>query len=518
MLLQIRNLGISSPIIKQNNINNENKYDSKSQYKRAESHLGILDNYNRALMKIPAFKGNYGSENISNAEKINQIQPTTLSKKISSLVKLVKKPNIALIGNNEKEDLERLKKRLGHRHFDFLIDNIYYLNDPDAKFPLAIIKDKYSYIHVLDDKRTFMLNKDMDGAFDDSIISYEQIYALSRDNDCLLININIDDHELENPEFKVFEAGANNKIKDLNKQNIEKLYSGEVDIKEKGDLKQETIQNSTTVNTKITFDDIGGLDETIERIKQEILYPIKAPFAYAKRKKIDHGTILYGVAGTGKSMIGEALANEAKANFIKINASELEDCLVGSTEENWRKIFDKAIKNQPCIIFIDEFDAVAKKRGGHDVYGDKALNTILSLMSNIEKNNSQVYVIAATNQFESLDPAAIRSGRFGNHIEVQKPDLSGCYKIFKIHSKTMKIENDFIDETFALKLWKRGATGADIAGVIDKAWDKAYERLGIFDKIDDNTLKQEDIDNVKISHHDLYEALDMVLTSKDKGI
>lgn len=512
-MLQVRNSGIIRSIAKQNTINNEYRNDSKSQYTSKESHLGLLDNYNRALMKIPAFKGIESAENLTNEEKLNQIKPTNLSKRISSLVKLVKKPSIVLVGNDEKKDMEALKKKLGNYSLDFIMDNIYYINDPDAKIPLAIMKkDKYSYLYNLDDKKTFFLNKERETLLDNPTISYEPIYAISRDNDSLLINIDIDDKELENPEFKVINVSTSDNIREINRKNIEKLYLSETDEN------KEAIQNSTTVNTKITFDDIGGLDDTIERIKQEILYPIKAPFAYAKRKKIDHGTVLYGVAGTGKSLIGEALANEAGANFIKINASELENCLVGSTEENWRDLFDKAIKNQPCIIFIDEFDAVAKRRGGHDVYGDKALNTILSLMSNVEKNNSQVYVIAATNQFESLDPAAVRSGRFGNHIEVPKPDLEGCYQIFNIHSKIMKIEEEFDNKFFAINLYKRGATGADIAGVIDKAWDKAYERLGIFDKIDDNTLKQEDIDKVTISKDDLYEALDMVLPPKDKGI
>lgn len=501
---------------KQINFSPSNAKEVNNTNVSAGSEPVYFENYGRTLVSKPSFKKSE-EEDTKKIEEINarafaQIEETDLSRKISSLASMVKKPNVVLVGNDEKKDLELLSKHTDSYYMDFLINKIYYINDKDADFPLLVIKDKdggSTHIAVLDKEKTDFLSKKGSQSIDASLFTFEPLFALSRNGSSLLIKTEEKNENIKNPEHKVIELINENNIKQLNKTAIDNLLGGgekKVSTKEK--------QDSRKVRNIITFNDIGGLDNILERIKKEILYPIKMPFAYEKRKKIDHGTILYGIPGTGKSMIGEALANEAGVNFIKINASELESMYVGETERHWRKLFDRAVQQQPSIIFIDEFDAVAKTRGGADVYGDKALNTILSLMSNLEKNDDKVFVIAATNNMGAIDSAALRKGRFGNHIQVPKPDLDGCYIIFKKHSKNMKIEDDFIEEAFAKKLFERRATGSDIASVIDKAWDEAYERLGIFKKMENNTLTKEDIDKVQISHNDFYSALNTVLPIK----
>lgn len=115
------------------------------------------------------------------------------------------------------------------------------------------------------------------------------------------------------------------------------------------------------------------------------MFPMKYPEAY-KGRMISHGTILYGPPGTGKTLIAQALANESDANFIKLNGLEMSSCWVGQSEKNWRNLFEKAKKNQPCIIFVDEFDAVAKNRGeAQGRHDDKVVNQLLTLISDIEK-------------------------------------------------------------------------------------------------------------------------------------
>lgn len=498
---------------------NQNLTESKSNTFVSGQNLLSFENYGRSLISSPSFKKNMTDEEPQkinneneNIKALNSIEETDLSRRISSLVSMVVLPNVVLVGNDEKKDLELLSKHTDSYYMDFLINKIYYIKDENAEMPLLFVKNpgNSTHVSVLDNKKTDFLSKKGSQSIESGILTFDKLFALSRDDKSLLIKTEESDDRIKNPEYKVFEILDSEKIRVINKTEINNLISGG----EKTDKKE--MPDSRKVRSNITFNDIGGLDDVLNRIKKEILYPIKMPFAYEKRKKIDHGTLLYGVPGTGKSMIGEALANEAGANFIKINASELESMYVGQTEKHWRKIFDRAVKEQPSIIFIDEFDAIAKERGGIDVYGDKALNTILSLMSNLEKNNDKVFVIATTNKPQIIDSAVLRKGRFGNHIPVPRPDLEGCYTIFKKHSKEMKIEEEFMEDAFAKKLYERNATGSDIASVIDKAWDEAYERLGIFEKMDNNTLTEDDIKNVTISHNDFYQALEIVLPQCSK--
>lgn len=485
------------------------------------SNILPFENYGRTLVSKPSFKKSEYEEynEILRKEKeealLKQPLEPDLSKRISSLLSMIVHPSILLIGNDETKDLALLEEKCENSYYlDFMFKNIYYINDKEIDGPLVFTKERScTRVSALDEKNINLLDcTGKESINKTNADTYESTFTITRNNKSLLIRSDIPKEELTNPGFKVFEVTNARKVRKFNKESIKELVDK---IENKTSSTKEKKADSTKVRTNITFNDIGGLDDVISRIKKEILYPIKMPFAYEKRKKIDHGTILYGAPGTGKSMIGEALANEAGTTYIKINASETEACLVGETEENWRNIFDQAVKNQPCIIFIDEIDAIAKKRGGHDVYGDKALNTILSLLSNIEKNNDRVYVIGATNRIDSIDSALLRKGRFGNHIDVPKPDAVGCYEIFNKHSKNMKIAKEFLDFKYIKDLYKREPTGSDIAAIIDKAWDEAYERLGLFDKMEQNTLTQEDIDDVIITKDDFDNALDMVLPQKE---
>ena len=267
---------------------------------------------------------------------------------------------------------------------------------------------------------------------------------------------------------------------------------------------------------KITFNDVGGLDNVIQKLEKSIVFPILYPKAHESRDKMNKGIILYGPPGTGKTLIAQALANEIDAYYTKLNGLEMSSKWVGQSEENWRNLFKTAEENQPSIIFIDEFDAVARNRSGKDMYGDDVVNQLLTLMSDVEKENKQIYVITATNRLESLDPAVVRSGRFGESLHVTPPDRNGLEKIWEIHTRGKKLDSSLSKDKFLDKCFENELTGADIAFLVDKANEASWERTGVYEKMRNRTFKESDIDNVAIIDIDLNNALDEMLKSRSK--
>ena len=279
----------------------------------------------------------------------------------------------------------------------------------------------------------------------------------------------------------------------------------QINLRSLSRLKEQTGVKS--VPQKIMFSDVGGQDKAIAQIKRNIIYPIKYP-ELRNGKNMNKSAILAGPPGTGKSLLAEATANESGAWFKKINASELDCKWVGESEENWRNLFEEARENQPSLIFIDEIDAIAKKRGGHDVYADKTLNTILGLMSDAEKRGDEIYMVAATNNLGAIDKAATRSGRFGIVIEMGTPDLAGTSKIFDIHTKSEPLAKDLNKNFVVEKLHKNNATGADIASITETARTNALEREKIYEKIEQGTYTPDDMKNLTLTTQDFEKAID----------
>lgn len=287
------------------------------------------------------------------------------------------------------------------------------------------------------------------------------------------------------------------------------------DESEEGASLSDSERVFNTVNHNLTFKDVGGQEEAIKTLKRNILFPIKYPNAF-KHNSMNHGFLLYGAPGTGKTLVSEALANEANANFVKLNGNELTSKWVGESEENWRKLFQQAKEKQPTIILIDEFDGVASKRGEGDVYNDKLVNQILGLLSDVEKNNYQVYVIATTNRKDMIDKAILRPGRLGMHIELKPPQTSeevtqilNIYLNKRSHSKDINLEklsNDLLD---------KHATGADIAYIINSAYENAMERNLIYEKMDNGTFTDSDMQNVIITAEDIEKVM-KDFNTKDK--
>ena len=221
---------------------------------------------------------------------------------------------------------------------------------------------------------------------------------------------------------------------------------------------------------KVTFANVAGVETAKEEV-QEIIEFLKAPGKFAKLgAKIPRGVLLTGPPGTGKTLLAKAIAGEAGVPFFSISGSDFVEMFVGVGASRVRDMFDTAKKNSPCLIFIDEIDAVGRSRftgigGGHDER-EQTLNALLVEMDGFESNDG-VIVIAATNRPDVLDKALLRPGRFDRQIVVDLPTMEGRYKILKIHSKKITVAKDA--DLARIARGTPGFSGADLANLVNEA-------------------------------------------------
>ncbi|UCD76934.1 MAG: AAA family ATPase, partial [Phycisphaerales bacterium] len=229
------------------------------------------------------------------------------------------------------------------------------------------------------------------------------------------------------------------------------------------------ISSKDTVN--LTFDDVAGVDEAKEEVT-EIVEFLKNPRKFQRLGgRIPRGVLLVGPPGCGKTLLAKAIAGEADVPFFSISGSDFVEMFVGVGASRVRDLFKQAKENSPCIIFLDEIDAVGRRRGGGFTTGghderEQTLNAILVEMDGFEAND-QIIVIAATNRSDVLDPALTRPGRFDRQVQVPLPDLIGRKGILQVHAKKVKIGADVDLERLA-----RGTSmlsGADLAAIINEA-------------------------------------------------
>ena len=221
---------------------------------------------------------------------------------------------------------------------------------------------------------------------------------------------------------------------------------------------------------KVSWDDVGGLDETKERLQEMVEWPQKYPERFENMGiEVPKGILMYGMPGTGKTLLAKAVANEANANFISIKGPEVFSKYVGESEESVREIFKKARQVAPCVLFIDEIDSIAPRRGGSSgdsQVGDRVVNQLLTELDGIESLKG-VTVIAATNRPDMIDPAIMRPGRIDRNIEVEIPDKKARRKIFEVHTEDMPLADDVDLDELAEKSDKY--VGSDIESVCREA-------------------------------------------------
>ncbi len=283
----------------------------------------------------------------------------------------------------------------------------------------------------------------------------------------------------------------------------------EVTIREKP-VREEEIRRATGV-PKVTWEDIGDLEEAKERIREIVELPMKHPELF-KHLGIEppKGILLYGPPGTGKTLLAKALANEIGAYFISINGPEIMSKYYGESEQRLREIFKEAEENAPSIIFIDEIDAIAPRR--EEVTGEvekRVVAQLLTLMDGL-KERGRVIVIGATNRPDAIDPALRRPGRFDREIEIRPPDKRARVEILKVHTRHMPLAEDVDLEKIAEMT--HGFTGADLAALAKEAAMAALRRFIKSGKID---LSKEEIPTsilreLKVTMQDFLEAMKMV--------
>ena len=229
------------------------------------------------------------------------------------------------------------------------------------------------------------------------------------------------------------------------------------------------VYDDTERKTKVTFDDIAGLDEEKEELK-EIVEFLKRPKRFAEMgAKIPKGILLYGKPGTGKTLIAKAIAGEADVPFISMSGSEFIEMFAGLGASRVRKLFDKARKLSPCIVFIDEIDAIGSRRtsnSGAESENNQTLNQLLVEMDGFSTEET-IIVLAATNRPEMLDKALLRPGRFDRQVTIPAPDLNGREAILKIHSKDKKLADDV--SLYNIAEDTAGFTGAELANILNEA-------------------------------------------------
>ncbi|MFX1302579.1 MAG: CDC48 family AAA ATPase [Promethearchaeota archaeon] len=264
-----------------------------------------------------------------------------------------------------------------------------------------------------------------------------------------------------------------------------------------------------------TWDDIGGLEEAKQQLKEVIEWPLKYPELYSHlHSKPPNGILLFGPPGTGKTLLAKALAHESEVNFISVKGPEFLSKWVGESEKAVRETFRKARAASPCIIFFDEIDAIAGMRGrfASSQVTEQVVSQLLTEMDGLE-GLKEVILLAATNRPDMLDPALLRSGRFGRHIEIPMPDKDTRIEIFKIHLKNKPLASDVDINQMAQNL--EGYTGADIQAICEEATLLTIRRAVANTNI--NTQNADSVKVVKISKAEFDESMEKILKSADKA-
>jgi transitional endoplasmic reticulum ATPase len=263
---------------------------------------------------------------------------------------------------------------------------------------------------------------------------------------------------------------------------------------------------------QVAYEDIGGLKEEIQKVREMIELPLRHPEIFEKLGiEAPKGVLLHGPPGTGKTLLAKAVANETNAHFISISGPEIMSKFYGESEARLREIFKEAKEKAPSIMFVDEIDSIAPKR--EEVTGEverRVVSQLLSLMDGLEARG-KVIVIAATNRPNAIDPALRRPGRFDREIEIKVPDKRGRLEILQIHTRNMPLDTDVDQDRVAAVT--HGFVGADLEYLCKEAAMKCLRRLLPELNLEDEKLAPEVLDKLVITRSDFENAIKDVMPS-----
>jgi transitional endoplasmic reticulum ATPase len=280
-----------------------------------------------------------------------------------------------------------------------------------------------------------------------------------------------------------------------------------VEISEKpAEQIDESVGTGVSEGPSVTYEDIGGLDRELEQVREMIELPMRHPELF-KRLGIEppKGVLLHGPPGTGKTLIAKAVANEIDAHFHTISGPEIMSKYYGESEEQLREVFEEAEENAPAIVFVDELDSIAPKRGeaGGDVER-RVVAQLLSLMDGLDERG-EVVVIGATNRVDAIDPALRRGGRFDREIEIGVPDRDGRKEILQVHTRNMPLEDGVDLDAFADNT--HGFVGADLESLAKEAAMTALRRIRPQLDLEAEEIDAEVLESLVVTEKDFKESM-----------
>jgi transitional endoplasmic reticulum ATPase len=285
---------------------------------------------------------------------------------------------------------------------------------------------------------------------------------------------------------------------------LEKLIVSQEDFMDALRVVRPSAMREVLVETpNISWGSVGGLEKVKQELRESVEWPLKHADAFERLGiKPSKGILLYGPPGTGKTLLAKAVAKESEANFIQVKGPSLLSMWVGKSEEGVRKIFERARQVAPCVIFFDEMDSLAGRRGQESgtKVTERVLNQLLAEMDGLE-DLKNILIIGATNRPDMLDPAILRPGRFDKILLINSPDEVGRKQILEIHTKKMPLAKDVDIDDLAKKI--EGYTGADVEGFVREA---ALLSL------------REDIDTKQVKKKHFEEALKKIRPSVSKSM
>ncbi|MBU0662042.1 MAG: CDC48 family AAA ATPase [Candidatus Diapherotrites archaeon] len=277
-------------------------------------------------------------------------------------------------------------------------------------------------------------------------------------------------------------------------------------------LREEPVHGELSGIPKVAYEDIGGLEEEIRKVREMIELPMKYPEIFRKLGiSPPKGVLLHGTPGTGKTLLAKAVANETQAHFISVDSPGIMSKFVGEAEERVRQVFKEAEKNAPSIVFFDEIDSIAPKRD--EVMGEVERRVVAQILSAMDGMGARgnIIVIAATNRINSLDDALRRPGRFDREIEIGVPDRKGRIEILQIHTRGMPLAKDVDLEHYASIT--HGFVGADLESLAKESAMKALRRYLPEINLEDENIPAKLIEGMQVNKADFQDALKEVQPS-----